>query len=91
MRALSQGVHTGIRAAGAGQVRGLPCGPGQRCFQHLLHRQAVVLALPAGIARAVIFDGEQDAFQASHPGSRIIRYSASMLSRAKASRRLYFS
>ena len=55
---LAERVHAGIGAAGALQRDALA---GKRCDRfgdHALHRDAVVLHLPADERRAVIFDGE---------------------------------
>ena len=50
-------MHPGVRAAGAGDGHWRAGGPGEGFLQHLLHRQAVELALPARVSGAVVFHG----------------------------------
>ena len=54
----AQGVHAGIRAAGAGHRHTLAGKLFDRRFQRTLHGRAIVLALPADKRRSVIFQGQ---------------------------------
>ena len=51
-------MNTGIGAPGPDHAGGMAGQPGDRCLQQCLHRQPVVLALPAHQTAAVIFDGQ---------------------------------
>ena len=65
---LPQGVNC-ICPGGAGDDDAFLRGFLQCFLQYLLYSQTVDLPLPAGIIRAVIFDGQQDAFHANSPFS----------------------
>ena len=58
MRDLTQRMHAGIGASGAEHGDALAGKSRDRFRQYALHRDAVVLRLPADKRRAVIFDGE---------------------------------
>ncbi len=55
---LAERMHAGIGTAGASDSDALAGKSGDSIGQRALHRNAVVLGLPADIGRAVIFDGE---------------------------------
>ena len=60
MHPLSQRVNARVRPAGAGDSQPFLAGQlPQGLFQHLLHRQRVLLALPARVGRAIVADGQQ--------------------------------
>ena len=61
--ALAEGVDARVRAAGAKEHRPCPHQPGHGLLHHLLHGEGVLLPLPAGVGRAVVFEGEQYAHQ----------------------------
>ena len=58
---LARGMHTGVRAARADGACGLREKPLYGAFQHILHRTAVRLRLPAVIVRARVFNTERRA------------------------------
>ena len=59
MHPLPQCVNARVRPAGAGHgQRGLASQLPQGFFQYLLHRQRVLLALPASVGRAIVADGQ---------------------------------
>ena len=61
--ALAEGVDARVRAAGAEEHRPFPHQFGDGLLHHLLHGEGVLLPLPAGVGRAVVFEGEQYAHQ----------------------------
>ena len=60
MRALPQGMYARVRPACACDSDCLARRAGERFLNQLLHRQAVILPLPAGIRRAVVLDRQQN-------------------------------
>ena len=58
MRDLAERMHAGVGAPGTGNNDALAGEGRDRVGEHALHRNAVVLRLPADKRRAVIFDGE---------------------------------
>ena len=58
MRDLAERMHAGIGASGADDRDALAGKSRDRFGEHALHRDAIVLRLPADKGRAVIFDGE---------------------------------
>ena len=59
MRVLPGGMHARVRPAGAGDGQQFLAGQLPQGFlQHLLHRQRVLLALPASVGRAIVADGQ---------------------------------
>ena len=78
---LAQGVNPRVRAAGAGNGDLLPAGAGEGLLQHLLHRQAVVLPLPAAVGCAIVLHRQQHPPEgsvlthSSRPSSTISRIS----------------
>ena len=89
MAGLPQGVNPRVRAAGAGNGDLLPAGAGEGLLQHLLHRQAVVLPLPAAVGRAVVLHRQQHPPErsvlthSSRPSSTISRISTPTAARAR--------
>ena len=61
--ALAEGVDARVRAAGAEKHRPFPHQSGNGLLHHLLHGEGVFLPLPAGVGRAIVFEGEQYAHQ----------------------------
>jgi len=62
---LAGGVNPGIGAAGAGHLDGFVGNASQRRLDRGLDADTVLLALPAHVGRAVVFDAECDAHQES--------------------------
>ena len=91
MRHLSKGVHARVRAARARDRVRLPRKAKQRLFHHLLHGERVFLPLPAGIVRAIVFDGQLHAHQISPRTSTTHAMSAASVKNAIRSMRAYFS
>ena len=59
MHPLPQRVNARVRPAGAGHGQRFLAGQLLQGFlQHLLHRQCVLLALPASVGRAIVADGQ---------------------------------
>ena len=58
MRDLAQRMHARIGAAGARDPHGMAAQRRESIGEHALHRGRVVLPLPAGERRSVVFDGE---------------------------------
>ena len=65
---LAERVHAGIGAPSAMHMHGVAAERRDRGGEHALHRDAVVLHLPADEGAAVIFDGE---LEARHHASRV--------------------
>ena len=63
MRALAEGVDARVGAAGPEKHGLFPHQFGNGLLRHLLHGEGVFLPLPAGVIRAVVFEGEQDSHQ----------------------------
>jgi len=61
MHDLTTRVHTAVGAAGTDQIDGFIGDQRQRLLETLLHAEAALLALPAVVTRAVVFDAERDA------------------------------
>src|SRR5207249_11280153 len=61
MDALAERMDPGVGPAGGLRVYGLAAEGEDRLLQRLLHRRAVLLALPADEAAAVIFQGQLEA------------------------------
>ena len=59
---LPQSVNPCVRSAGTGDGNLFPASGSKGFLQHLLHRQPVILPLPAGVVGAVILKGQQNAF-----------------------------
>ena len=91
MEGLTQGMHPGIRAAGAGDGHRRTGGPGEGLLQHLLHRQAVELALPARVGGAVVFHGAEYAPHTTRPSTTINPTNAAMTRLAYRSARVSLS
>ena len=84
-------MHARVRAARARDRVRLPRKAKQRLFHHLLHGERVFLPLPAGIVRAIVFDGQLHAHQISPRTSTTHAMSAASVKNAIRSMRAYFS
>jgi hypothetical protein len=54
----AQGMHAGVRAAGTAQAAGVRKNLGDSLLDALLHAQARLLRLPAGVSSAVVGNGQ---------------------------------
>ena len=70
---LAQGVHPGVGAPGADELDRLPGEALQGLFQNLLNGEVALLALPAVVAGAVVFQQEADIAASEHIRSALAK------------------